>query len=51
VDGRKQLTLGVGFNLLNEWIVDFAYTSYHGAGKYNLLKNRDFFAASIRYSF
>ena len=51
VDGRKILTLGVGFNLLNEWIIDIAYTDYMGGGKYNLLRNRDFFSASVRYSF
>ncbi|MGD8680539.1 MAG: DUF1302 domain-containing protein [Lysobacterales bacterium] len=51
VDGRKQLTLGVEFNYLNEWIFDLAYTSYMGGGSYNQLENRDFFAASVRYSF
>jgi len=51
VDGRKQLTLGVAFNYLNEWVFDFSYTTYMGAGKYNLLKGRDFFAASVSYSF
>jgi hypothetical protein len=51
VDGRKTMTVGVGFNLLNEWLIDLAYTDYMGGGKYNLVRNRDFFAASIRYSF
>jgi hypothetical protein len=51
VDGRKQLTLGLGFNYLNEWIFDFAYTHYSGAGEFNLLKDRNFFSASVRYSF
>ena len=51
VDGRKLLTLGVAFNYLNEWIFDFAYTTYFGAGEFNMLKDRDFFAASVRYSF
>ena len=51
VDGRKQLTLGVAFNYLNEWVFDFSYTTYMGAGKYNLLKDRDFLAASVSYSF
>jgi len=51
VDGRKQLSLGVAFNYLNTWVFDFAYTTYMGAGRYNLLKNRDFVSASIRYSF
>ena len=51
VDGRKQLTLGLAFNYLNEWIFDFAWTTYMGAGSYNTLTDRDFFAASVRYSF
>jgi hypothetical protein len=51
IDGRKALTLGLGFNYLNEWIFDLSYTSYMGGGKYNLLYDRDFFSASVRYSF
>ena len=51
VDGRKQLTLGVGFSYLNRWVVDLAYTTYSGAGAYNQLENRDFIAASVSYSF
>jgi hypothetical protein len=51
VDGRKQITLGVAFNYLNEWVFDFAYTSYSGGGHYNLLRDRDFWAASVAYSF
>jgi hypothetical protein len=51
IDGRKQLTLGVAFNYLNEWIFDFAYTKYMGAGEFNMFKDRDFFSASVRYSF
>ena len=51
IDGRKALTLGLGFNYLNEWIFDLSYTSYMGGGRYNLLYDRDFFSASVRYSF
>lgn len=51
VDGRKKLTLGVQFNYLNEWIFDLAYTTFMGAGEFNMLKDRDFLAASVRYSF
>jgi hypothetical protein len=51
IDGRKQLTLGVAFNYLNEWIFDFSYTTYMGAGEFNMLKDRDFISASVRYSF
>ena len=51
VDGRKTLTLGLGFNYLQKWIFDFSYTNYMGGGRYNLLHDRDFFGASVRYSF
>ena len=51
IDGRKTLTLGLGFNYLEEWVFDFTYTSYFGGGSYNMLYDRDFFAASVRYSF
>ena len=51
IDGRQQLTLGVAFNYLNEWIFDFAYTTHMGAGEFNMRKDRDFFSASVRYSF
>jgi hypothetical protein len=43
--------VGLAFNLLNEWVFDLAYTRYMGAGEFNLFKNRDFFSASVRYSF
>ncbi len=51
IDGRKTLTVGVGFNYLQKWVFDLAYTNYMGGGRYNLLKDRDFYAASVRYSF
>ena len=51
IDGRKTLTFGLGFNYLQQWIFDFSYTNYSGGGKYNQLYDRDFFAASVRYSF
>jgi len=51
IDGRKTLTLGLGFNYLQKWVFDLAYTDYSGGGRYNLLYDRDFYAASVRYSF
>jgi len=51
IDGRKTLTLGLGFNYLQKWVFDLAYTNYSGGGRYNLLYDRDFYAASVRYSF
>jgi len=51
IDGRKALTIGLGFSYqINlEW--DISYTEYMGAGRYNLLNDRDFVAANIKYSF
>jgi hypothetical protein len=51
IDGRQTLTFGVGFNYLQKWIFDLAYTNYSGGGGYNALYDRDFYAASVRYSF
>jgi hypothetical protein len=51
IDGRTQLTAGVAFNLLNEWVIDLSYTDYSGGGRYNLLRSRDFFGASVSYAF
>ncbi|MGD8384806.1 MAG: DUF1302 domain-containing protein [Lysobacterales bacterium] len=51
IDGRKTLTVGLGFNYLQKWVLDFAYTNYMGGGRYNLLQDRDFYTASISYSF
>jgi Protein of unknown function (DUF1302) len=51
VEGRHGLTLGVGANLRNTWEADLSYTAYGGAGRYNDLTDRDFVAASVKYSF
>jgi hypothetical protein len=51
IEGRKVLTLGIDFNYQNKWLVDLAYTSYMGAGRYNLDNDRDFLAASIKFAF
>lgn len=51
VDGRKTLTLGLAFNYLQTWGFDLSYTSFFGGSRYNLLKDRDFVGASVRYSF
>ncbi|HMB59721.1 MAG TPA: DUF1302 domain-containing protein [Xanthomonadales bacterium] len=51
IENRKQLTLGLSFLYLQEWTFDLSYTTYFGAGLYNLLQDRDFVGASVRYSF
>lgn len=51
ISGRKQVTLGLGFDYQARWRADIAYTQFFGAGLNNLLNDRDFVAASVSYSF
>ena len=51
LEDRHALTVGLGANLRAKWDFDLSYTQFGGAGQYNLLNDRDFVAASIKYSF
>jgi hypothetical protein len=51
VEGRHGLTLGVGANLQAKWEFDVSWTEFGGASRYNLLRDRDFIGASVKYSF
>jgi len=51
LENRKALTFGLGGTYLNAWSADLSYTIYWGAGSHNLINDRDFVAASIKYSF
>jgi hypothetical protein len=51
LEDRKALTLGLGFQYRIKWEADLSYTSFLGANRYNLLRDRDFVAANIKYSF
>jgi len=51
IEGRYGLTLGVSANLRATWELDFAWTTFGGAGRWNDLNDRDFLAASAKYSF
>jgi Protein of unknown function (DUF1302) len=51
VEGRHAVTAGLGANLRAKWDFDVSYTRFGGAGQYNLLNDRSFVAASIRFSF
>ena len=51
LEGREALTVGLGFNYQINWEWDVSYTSFFGAGRYNLINDRDFLAANIKYSF
>ncbi len=49
LEGRQVVTFGVGVGYLDRWQGDISYTME--TGDTNLLSDRDFVAASIKYSF
>lgn len=51
LEGRKALTVGLGFQYRINWEFDVSYTDFFGAGRYNLINDRDFVAANVKYSF
>jgi hypothetical protein len=51
IEGRTALTLGLGFDRQNTWQFDLSYTTFSGAGRYNLISDRDFVGVNIKYSF
>ncbi len=51
IDGRTALTLGVGFSRQATWEFDFSYTVFSGAGRYNLINDRDFIGSNVKFSF
>lgn len=51
VEGRRSMTLGVEAIYLSEWSFDASYTRFSGAGRFNLVRDRDFVSVSAKYSF
>jgi hypothetical protein len=51
IEDRTAFTLGIGFSYQNTWQFDLSYTAFSGADQYNLLNDRDFVGANIKYSF
>ena len=51
IEGRRAVTLGLNGVYLNAYSADISYTRFSGAGRYNLMTDRDFIAANIKYSF
>ncbi len=51
IQGRYTTTAGINGTLHNTYEVDVSYTHFGGAGVYNPLNDRDFFAASVKFSF
>ncbi len=51
VSGRKSINLVVEFSWQNAWSLDVRYVNFFGAGRYNLLDDRDYVASTLKYSF
>jgi hypothetical protein len=51
IEDRTALTLGLNFAYQATWQVDFSYTNYGGADRWNLINDRDFVAANVKFSF
>jgi hypothetical protein len=51
VEGRYGLTLGVAANLQAKWELDMSWTKFGGAGRFNDLNDRDYVAATVKFSF
>jgi hypothetical protein len=51
IEGRKSLTLGVGFQYVKAVTASLSYTHLFGAGRYNTSNDRDFVRFSAAYWF
>ncbi len=51
VEDRKAVTLGLGATYKSRWETDLSYTSFFGAGRYNLLNDRDYVSFNLKYLF
>ncbi|MEY3774667.1 MAG: hypothetical protein RLZZ129_1447 [Verrucomicrobiota bacterium] len=51
IAGRKSITLAAEFTFQNAWALEMRYVNFFGAGRYNLLSDRDFVSTALRYSF
>ena len=49
--GRKSFTIGSEFTFQNAWSADIRYVNFFGAGRFNLLGDRDFVSFNLKYSF
>ncbi len=51
IPNRKAFTIGLQAGFQNAWQIDLSYTDYSGAGRYNLINDRDFVGAFVKFSF
>jgi len=51
IEGRKAFTVGIQAAYQNAWQIDLSYTDYFGAGRWNLINDRDFVGGFVKNSF
>lgn len=51
IEDRKSASLGLNFDYQQKWSGGLSYTAFMGAGKANLISDRDFMALNAKYSF
>ncbi|MFA6954596.1 MAG: DUF1302 domain-containing protein [Thermoanaerobaculia bacterium] len=51
IEGRYATTVGLAAGYQNQWEFDLSYTNYGGAGRYNLINDRDFVAGVVKFSY
>lgn len=51
LQNRRTLTLGADFTFQNQWALELRYVNFSGAKPYNLLSDRDYVSATMKYSF
>ena len=51
VEGRKSMTLALQATYQTSWAANVCFTNYFGAGRYNLIHDRDFVSVTLKYSF
>ncbi len=51
IRGRKTVTVGTDFTYQNKWALELRYVSFSGAGRYNLLADRNYVSTTLKYSF
>lgn len=51
IEGRKSISLGMEFLYQYTWSLELRYVNYFGSELHNLLNDRDYVSATVRYSF
>ena len=49
VEGRKAVSVGCSIDYTNTWLLEASYTTLFGAGRFNLLNDRDFVRFQLTY--